>query len=1141
MHSQLRIFSSLGYDHSKVYRRFQLNLGLIKRWKTSQEKVLLENSNHISFSTTKPHWNLLHSESAYNPQLVENPQLCKTLWDRLKVFQVDSTSVSSISDNRKSVISMILPPPNVTGSLHVGHALTCAIQDAIARCYRMHGKTVVWIPGMDHAGIATQSIVERDLLKSYHHHHKHKESVNATDSSSSSVINPRLLLGREAFLNRIWDWKNEHAKLIREQLDSLGLCLDWSREFFTLSSSHSKCVTEAFLKLYNAGLIYRDESFVSWCCHLQTAISDIEVESRELSSSTFINVPGCKEPIEFGIMDYFAYRIIDPPNRSTSSPSLSSSSKYRQFDARPNEIIVATTRLETMLADVALVVHPEDERYQHFIGCHVEHPFCSNGRRVLPIIADGEFVKPEIGTGVVKLSPGHSPVDFELAKRHNLPVITIFDNSGCIINTADEFAGLPRFQARQRLVERLSELGLYKYRKDVSVDGGDCTILPICSRSGDIIEPMIRKQWFIKTKDLAKAAIEAVQSGQIEMIPSYQKLVWSEWLNPVNHKDWCISRQLWWGHPIPAYKISLSNQITERDGNEFWIVARSMDEAVQSMNNSKYKSCEYQITPDPDVLDTWFSSAILPFSVFGWPEKTKESYFYPLRLLETGQDILFFWVARMVMLGIFLTEQVPFKTVLLHGLVCDSAGQKMSKSKNNVINPLKIIHGIGNLSKETVGSSIQVLGADALRAALLTCQIHQPHIKFDENVVLEMRKFCNKIWQTARFVLIQLEKQNLLQSISASRHEPLEYQWNQYVGRLHHENKLRLFDIWIIYKLYRLTELINSTWIDISDTDGCDRVNDDRDDSGLNNENMKWSFHHGVMGLHNWWINDLCSIYLEVVKRSADSLPLSSKNSLQILYLCLITGIRLLHPIMPYLTEVIWHGININMERTDHDSGQFYTPEKCLLMETFPNIQWFNFLHDPESSPSHSLERINETMHELITVATNVNSWRTLLKSINETPHSEQSKGDDKFPRIYMTKISNNSIITPNTTTDTEDESSVLKALTGIHLRSEILLDRSSVSDFIHIPVYDKYNSWQLCINKRAYDLHWTRRELQNRIDKLRQRKEELIKNTYNNNLGKKRIGKKASTDCINEVNQSKIEAIERKQEKLQYQFSLLK
>ncbi|KAF6779742.1 hypothetical protein AHF37_00834 [Paragonimus kellicotti] len=637
----------------------------------------------------EPKWNLISTQATYDPNLVEDPRLCRKLWNRLSVSKPETRLSQS---PRAPIVSILLPPPNVTGSLHVGHALTCTVQDTLARCYRMQGSAVLWIPGMDHAGIATQMIVERELGK---------RAVR--DGHTNPVtFNPRLKIGRNAFVEEVWKWKDAQTTRIREQLDCLGLSLDWDREYFTLSPKHSRAVTEAFVRLHEIGLIYRAASLVSWSCYLQSAISDIEVETRELHEATLISVPGYEQPQPFGIVDYFAYPLVHPSARRSGPfrcifPVLHFKPMFHS--KVDSHVVVATTRLETMLGDTALVVHPDDARYCHLIGQSVIHPFCPTGRH-LPIIADADLVDPTKGTGVVKLSPGHSLIDWEVGKTHNLPILNMLDSAGRVTALGGEFVGLPRFTARQRLVERLSELGLYRKREDISLTG-DVTVLPICSRSGDVIEPLVREQWFVRTTQIAEQATE-----------------------PEDCKD--RSKEI----------------TTDSNSTNMWVVARSVEEAAQLLNGV---SSTQLVEQDPDVLDTWFSSALLPFSVLGWPDKTPDlERFYPMQLLETGQDILFFWVARMVMLGISLTRRIPFRQVLLHGLVCDATGQKMSKSKGNGIDPLDLIYGVGNLSRSAVGPNITALGADALRASLVACPLSQPQVAYSLESALDMRKFCNK-------------------------------------------------------------------------------------------------------------------------------------------------------------------------------------------------------------------------------------------------------------------------------------------------------------------------------------------------------------------------------------------------------------
>ncbi|KAF8560694.1 hypothetical protein P879_04418 [Paragonimus westermani] len=969
----------------------------------------------------EPNWNLLSIQTKYDPNLVEDPRLCRKLWNRLRVSKPETRLSQS---PHAPIVSILLPPPNVTGSLHVGHALTCTVQDTLARCYRMQGSAVLWIPGMDHAGIATQTIVERELGK----------RAVREGHTTLAAFNPRLELGRDAFVEEVWKWKNAQTARIREQLDCLGLSLDWDREYFTLSPKHSRAVTEAFVRLHEIGLIYRAAGLVSWCCYLQSAISDIEVETCELHEATLMSVPGYEQPQPFGIMDYFAYPLVRPSARRSGKVD--------------SHIVVATTRLETMLGDAALVVHPDDARYCHLIGQSVIHPFCPTGRH-LPIIADANLVDPTKGTGVVKLSPGHSLIDWEAGRTHNLPVLNVLDSAGRVTALGGEFVGLPRFTARQRLVERLSDLGLYRKREDISLTG-TVTMLPICSRSGDVIEPLVREQWFVRTTQIAEQASEAVRSGKLSLHPRYQNALWYEWLSPGKHRDWCISRQLWWGHRIPAYRVrhlpedckDRSTEVTtDSNTSNMWVVARSVEEASQLLN---CVSNTQLIEQDPDVLDTWFSSALLPFSVLGWPDKTPDlERFYPMQLLETGQDILFFWVARMVMLGIYLTRRIPFKQVLLHGLVCDATGQKMSKSKGNVIDPLDLVYGIGSLSKSVVGSNITALGADALRASLVACPLSQPQVAYSLESALDMRKFCNKIWQTARFALTCLEHSR--SPLLAVVDQPLEIVWRQLSDPL---NVLQLADLWLVSRLANLVELIRLSWTpDLVD--------------GLQETDAHPSFelHKGVQKLRLWWTEDFCSVYLEILKcRRKDSLR---SNGFNVFYASLLTALHLLHPVMPHVTEVVWQGLRL-AAAPENESGT-----TSLSLQPFPSINWFRFL----GVVDRELE-LNQSMANLLDTVASVNAWRPILRRVSDTTSPKHL--------CYLSHEINHSVH--------PDELEVLTSLTRISpVCDPSLLPPHSVC----FPVAPK-SRWCLIVDSEAFDLDWTKQELERRLCAQTKRREQL-------------------------------------------------
>lgn len=767
---------------------------------------------------------------AYNPAIVESAWY--SWWEKEGFFEPEFGPDGG--PKPEGVFVIPAPPPNVTGALHIGHGLTIAIQDTLIRWNRMLGKTVLFLPGFDHAGISTQSVVEKMLWK--------QEKKTRHD------------LGREKFTNLVWDWKNDYHIRIKNQLKKMGASYDWNREAFTMDENLTAAVQETFVRLYEEGIIYRANRLVNWCVQLNTTLSNLEVDQITLEGRTLLSVPGYDEPVEFGAITSFAYPI----------------------EGSDEKIIVATTRPETMLGDTAIAVHPDDERYKHLVGKNAVHPFIPE--RKLPIIADS-YVEKDFGTGAVKITPAHDPNDYEIGKRHNLEFINIMNDNGTFNENAGPYKGVKRFDARKQVVEALKEKGLFIEVKDNPMN------VPLCNKSKDVIEPLMKPQWWIKSKVLAEPALEAVRNGEIEIIPKVSEREYFQWLE--NIQDWCISRQLWWGHQAPVYYVHLEGEEEAdfADGSK-WVAAHTKEEAEEKAK-AKYPGKKFTLEQDPDCLDTWFSSGLWPFSTLGWPKETKDmENFYPMSVLETGWDILFFWVARMVMLGIKLTGKIPFKQVFCHSLVRDSDGRKMSKSLGNVIDPLDIISGTtlqnlhdklvaGNLDpKEVVQATnyqkkafpdgIPQCGSDAMHFAFCAYTTGGRDINMDIKVVHGYRKFCNKIYQATKFALMRLG--------------------DDYVPRPNGKKTGResLVERWILHKYTKAAEAMN-------------KALEERD------------FLAATTTVYNYWYSELCDVYIENSKSLIlEGTPEQKRSAQDTLYTCLEGALTMIHPFMPFVTEELW-------------------------------------------------------------------------------------------------------------------------------------------------------------------------------------------------------------------------------------------
>ena len=826
--------------------------------------------------------------------------------------------------------SLMIPPPNVTGSLHMGHGFQESIMDALIRYQRMRGSNTLWQVGTDHAGIATQMVVERQL---------DEQNVSRHD------------LGRDAFIDKVWEWKHQSGGTITQQLRRLGASPDWSRERFTMDDGFYTAVQEAFIRLHKDGLIYRGKRLVNWDPKLHTAISDLEVVSEETQ----------------GHLWHFRYPLSDGSGHLT----------------------VATTRPETMLGDTAVAVNPEDQRYRDLVGKTIRLPLTD---RDIPIIAD-DYVDQDFGTGCVKITPAHDFNDYEMGQRHDLPMINILTADAQINDAAPQaYRGLDRFEARKRVVADMDALGLLE-----KIDPHTLKV-PRGDRSGVVIEPWLTNQWYVDAKSLAARAIDVVETGEIQFIPKQYENMYFSWMRDI--QDWCISRQLWWGHRIPAWY--------DDAGNVY--VGRTEDEVRQQHN----LAAELTLRQDEDVLDTWFSSGLWTFATLGWPQQTPElTTFHPTNVLVTGFDIIFFWVARMIMLTLYFMDDVPFRTVYVHGLVRDSQGQKMSKSKGNVLDPIDLIDGIdleALVSKRTTGmmrpqdakkiekqtrkefpEGIESYGTDALRFSYYSLASTGRDIKFDVGRIEGFRNFCNKIWNAARYVLMNAEGQDCGQD---SKTNDGSYQ-------------LSLADRWIISRLQQAEQAV---------ADGIE----------------SYRFDLASQALYDFIWADYCDWYLELSKPILwdDDAPEALKiGTRRTLVRVLETTLRLAHPLMPFITEEIW-------QRVKTFAGK---QGDSIMLQDFP-------LPEPEKLDPEALADVEWLKAVIIAVRTirgemNISPGKTLPVYLKNGDPEDQRRLETN--RTYLSKLANlESLTWLEADTDAPPSATALAGELEIHVPMAGVIDK---------------------------------------------------------------------------------------------------